>query len=618
MSARDRFPVVGIGASAGGLQALDSFFRNMPSDTGMAFVVVTHLASGKVSTLPEILARYTTMPVAEASRNAQVKPDHVYVCPPDLVLTIKSGRLRLAPPDPRLRHFPIDQFLISLAAERQDAAIGVLLSGGGSDGTLGLRAIKEVGGLTFAQGHNGSHPMQSSMPDSAIAAGAVDVVLPIEELSQRLALVKQDIQRPQDVIAAESRAAERAGATSTLGTISKILRERVGHDFSGYKPKTFLQRVRRRMQVLQLDTIDAYVAQLRKSSDEAPLLFHDLLIGVTSFFRDPAAFEALAQDIIPRLFEHKDANDILRIWVPGCATGEEAYSIAILLREHMDTLRSAPSVQIFATDIDEVALTIARSGRYQPTTLANVSKEQLLRFFTGDNGHYVISKDIRGMCTFSAHNVLQDPPFSRLDLISCRNLLIYFGADFQARVLSLFHFALKPGRYLFLGNSENVSQHTDLFSVADKLHHIYLRRSGAAPSLAFRHGHLTGATTHFLTPSAKGGRTALEDMRSSVETRVLEQFAPAHVVVNRDGDVLCNDDGNDRVIVVDPKTDRIVWQYGHDGVAGRAPGYLSGPDGVDLAPPFSMLVRHAATLPRPPLRCASGLPAGACSVFAGS
>lgn len=535
MGTDDRFPIVGIGASAGGLQALEGLLPGLPLDTGMAFVVVTHMAPGRESPLPSILSRFTAMPVESATDKAVVEPDHVYVCPPDAVLTVQEGRLRLGPLKPEAPRHSIDQFLISLAEDSAEAAIGILLSGGGNDGTLGIKAIKEQGGLTLAQGHDGSGPAQSTMPDTAIAAGVVDLVLAVEAMGPRLA----EYARSYFAAAAEpAAAADDAAPPNALQEISAILFERLSHDFSGYKPQTFLRRVRRRMHVLEIKTIDAYIARLRDDAGEVSLLFRDLLIGVTSFFRDPAAFEALEKLVVPRLFAGKGAGDIVRVWVSGCATGEEAYSIAILLREYMDGLRAPPKVQIFASDIDERAVLFARAGRYQSAAVANVSPERLRRFFTGEEAVFSVNKGIRDMCVFSAHDVLRDPPFSRLDLVSCRNLLIYFGADLQARVLPIFHFALRPGGFLFLGTSENVSQHPDLFAAVEKKQRIFQRRDQVAGPLKAPQFARHAAAVADTYVGRTGVPTALTNLRNVVEGRVMERFAPAHVVVNREGDVL--------------------------------------------------------------------------------
>jgi two-component system CheB/CheR fusion protein len=539
VASQEKFPIVGIGASAGGLEALEGLFRAMPVDTGMSFALVTHLARGHVSSLVEILSRYTAMPVKTAANGAVLEPNELHVCPPDHIMSMVDGRLRLQLRVDEAQRKPIDVYLSSLAEEHGEASIGILLSGGGSDGTLGIKAIKERGGLTLAQGGDGAGPLQTGMPDTAIAAGVVDLVLSVEDMAKRLAAYARNFGKIESLLDDEQdKRGEGDTRRDSYQAIYKILQNQVGHDFSGYKEKSFQRRVRHRMQVSQVAHLKQYIARLREQPDEVTMLFRDLLIGVTNFFRDPGAFDALEKSIIPMLFEGKGAGDTVRIWVPGCATGEEVYSHAILLREHMDTLRASPKVQLFATDIDDHALVVARTGRYPEPLLENVSKQRLKRFFTGDDVSYSVNKDIRDMCIFSAHSVIKDPPFSRIDMVSCRNLLIYFGTEFQARVIPVFHFALKPKGYLFLGTAENVSQFADLFSPVDKKQRIFQRRDHVVSSLQFRA--FTPAVREI--PSAADMRRApgamATNLRHAVEMRVLERFSPAHVVVSREGDVL--------------------------------------------------------------------------------
>jgi two-component system CheB/CheR fusion protein len=541
MASQDKLPIVGIGASAGGLEALEGLFRAMSSETGLSFVVVTHLARGHVSALVEILSRYTAMPVKTAADGAVLQPNELQVCPPDHIMTTVDGKLHLQLRADEAQRKPIDVFLSSLAEEHGEAAIGILLSGGGSDGTLGMKAIKERGGLTLAQGGDGDGPLQTGMPDTAIAAGVIDLVLPVEKMASRLAEYARNFGKIEGVIYDEHRPeTETKENHDAYQPIYRMLQNQVGHDFSGYKEKSFQRRVRHRMQVQQISNLKTYIARLRKNPDEVTLLFRDLLIGVTNFFRDPGAFETLEKTIIPAMFEGKGASDMVRIWVPGCATGEEVYSIAILVREHMDRLRVTPKVQLFATDIDEHALVVARTGRYPGPLLDNVSKTRLRRFFAGDDVSYAVTKEVRDLCIFSSHSVIRDPPFSRIDLISCRNLLIYFGTEFQAQVFPVFHFALRPRGYLFLGTAENVSQFTDLFAPVEKKQRIFQRRDHVSSPLQFPVLSPSGRRSH--TPSAADMRRApgamASNLRQSVETRVLERFAPAHVVINREGDIL--------------------------------------------------------------------------------
>jgi two-component system CheB/CheR fusion protein len=517
------FPIVGIGASAGGLQAIKQFFERMPADTGMAFVIVTHLPMGRESDLPEIVGRYTKIPTRVARADHVIEPDHVYVSPPDHILTVEQGHLRLKAREDAIQRNPIDVFFSSLANDRGEAAVGVLLSGSGSDGSLGMKAIKERGGFTLAQGADGSGPQHGEMPGAAISSGVVDLVVSAEDMAPRLVQFARTFEPPDD----EGAESPEESFAEQQQAIAKILLRQVGHDFSGYKQKTFQRRVRRRMQVLQVDETADYISRLREDPEEAGSLFRDLLIGVTSFFRDPEAFDALERLVIPQLFANKGANDAIRVWVPGCATGEEVYSIAMLLRERMETLKVAPKIQVFATDIDEAALAVARAGRYPAPLMTNVSANRLKRFFTSDDVTFAVNKEIRDLCIFSSHSVLRDPPFSRIDLISCRNLLIYLGADFQAQVIPVFHFALKPHGFLFLGTSENVGAHTDLFAPTDKKRRIFQRRDQIVAPLqipAFAPHGLRGAMPSEHRREAISGAV---NLRRAVETLVLERFAPA-------------------------------------------------------------------------------------------
>ena len=535
MDSQRPLAVVGIGASAGGLEAFEGFFRNVAADTGLAFVLVTHLARGQHSSLQEIVSRYTPIPVREAHDGEVILPNHVYVGPSDHILTVGDNCIRLHQRSSDQQRRPIDVFLSSLAEDYGENAVGILLSGGGTDGTLGIKAIKGSGGLTLAQGADGSGPIQSGMPDNAIAAGVIDLVLPVEEMAARLAIHAQELAAAISGAAPETSDPHREDQIRR--TICQILLKQVGHDFSGYKEKTFMRRVHRRMQVLQLSGLTRYVERLQDDPEEVRLLFGDLLIGVTNFFRDPGAFESLSALVIPRLFESKGASDVVRVWVPGCSTGEEVYSIAILMREHMNTLRASPKVQIFATDIDEPALTVARMGRYPAPLMNNISPERLKRFFVRDDVTYAVSKDIREMCMFSVHSVVRDPPFSRIDLISCRNLLIYFGGDFQSQAIPVFHFALKPRGFLFLGTSENVSQYGDLFSATDKKHRIFQRRDHVVAPLRFAHAPPLGRLASLQESGREPGAMVVA-IRRAVENRVMERYAPAHVVVNSAGDIL--------------------------------------------------------------------------------
>ncbi len=527
------FPVVGIGASAGGVEALEGFFRGMPSAPGMAFVVVTHLGRGRVSVLNEIVARHTTLEVQVAADGLVVRPDRVYVLAVAGVLTIHGGVLRLAEPGTdRPERKPVDVFFSALALDQGEGAAGVVLSGGDGDGTLGIKAIKEHGGLALAQVADGDGPAHPGMPDSAIATGFVDFAVPAERMGAHLVAFARALRQPGGVAALLD--AQGTAAHGLRQEICDILRRQVGHDFAGYKPSTFGRRVERRMQVTQRETIEGYVALLRAEPAEVRLLFRDLLINVTDFFRDAEAFAALAEDVIPELFEGRGADETVRVWVPGCATGEEAYSLAMLLREHLDTLDVQPRVQIFATDIDEHALSVARAARYPLALLGSVSAARRQRFLVRDGAAFVLAREVREMCLFSLHSVLRDPPFSRIDLISCRNLLIYFDLDTQNQVLPTFHYALRPAGILFLGLSENTSQFTDLFARVDGRQRIFRARTEGVPTV--RLPMLVGARG--VMRAERAAPTGAVALRQAVEGQVLDRFAPPHVVVTGEGEVV--------------------------------------------------------------------------------
>ena len=524
------FPIVGVGASAGGVEALEYLFNAMPPDPGVAFVIITHVAPQRESLLPEILARDTRMPVLIAERDQEVHPNHVYVAPAGAVLDIRKGRLGVRAGTEHRERTPIDTFFAALAEDQGEYAIGIVLSGAGSDGTLGIKAIKEHGGLTLAQAADHSGPRHASMPESAIASGLVDLAVPVETMPEQLAAYLRSF----DIL--DKEVDKEAGAETSRKAICEILLDHTGHDFSGYKTRTFYRRIERRMQILQIPSLPAYVDRLREDPGEVNTLFRDLLIGVTNFFRDTKAFEALQQLVMPRLFEGKGPSDTIRVWVPGCATGEEVYSLAILLREQAEQSRLRAKIQVFATDIDEAALAVARAGRYPDTLLQGVSKDRLERFFTSEGTSYVVNKSIRDVCVFSSHSVLRDPPFSRMDLISCRNLLIYLNSELQTHVIPILHYALKPNGFLFLGTSENVTQHGDLFSSIDKKSRIFQRRGDDAamphvPALFRRPAVAGGGLAESKEPTGRS-------VRQSMEARVLEHYSPAHVVVSREGDVI--------------------------------------------------------------------------------
>ena len=527
--------IVGIGASAGGLEAFRSFFAAMPADSGMAFVLVQHLAPQHTSMLSELIARSTSMPVSEAADGERVQANHVYVIPPDATLRIAGGVLQVSKPaPPREYRWPINTFFASLAEDQGDGAVCIVLSGTGSDGARGLRAIKERGGLALAQS-GFDHAAMTGMPASAAATGLVDHILPVEEMPARLLAHQQHLQVS---VGYKGPDGERQDLTTHLRTICQLLRAEVGHDFSQYKEKTLTRRIQRRMHVVQAETVPDYIEHLRGHPDEHQQLFREVLIGVTEFFRDPKAFEALQASAIPQLLAAKGAADTLRVWVAGCATGEEAYSIAIALKEVMAGHRLEPKVQIFATDIDEYAISAARAGRYK-SPLTGVSPERKARWFTQDGDDWCVVKAIREMCVFSPHSAIKDPPFSRMDLVSCRNLLIYLNPELQERLIRTFHYALRPAGYLLLGPSESLGRTTELFEVLNKTQRLYMRSKDSgvgAPALTAQRGARDGVATRAATAAAATG--ASEDLIDLGARQVLEQYSPAYVVIDGNHDIV--------------------------------------------------------------------------------
>lgn len=467
-----KFPIVGIGASAGGLAAFEAFFSGMPlnADPGMAFVLVQHLAPDHKSILTELIQRYTRMMVYEVEDGMTVQPNCAYIIPPNRDMALFNGTLQLLEsPVPRGQRQPIDYFFRSLAKDQRERAICIVLSGTGSDGTSGLRAVKGEGGMVMAQSLETA--AYDGMPGSAINTGLVDYILaPAAMPAQIIAFVSRIFAKTDD----ESKIRHPRN-DNALKKMFMLLRAQVGHDFSQYKSSTINRRIERRKDLLQIAELDEYVRYLQQSPEEVEALFYDLLIGVTSFFRDSEAFAALEKQVIPKLFSNRTANDAIRVWIPGCSTGEEAYSIAILLQEQMESLKHSCKLQVFATDIDNRAIAAARSGIFPASIAIDITPERLARFFTlePDGNSYRINKNIRDSMIFSEHNVIKDPPFSKLDLISCRNLLIYMDGELQKKIIPLFHYALNSGGYLFLGTSETVGVFSNQFSTLDSKNKLY-------------------------------------------------------------------------------------------------------------------------------------------------
>ncbi|MBK8384488.1 MAG: PAS domain-containing protein [Candidatus Accumulibacter sp.] len=530
------FPIVGIGASAGGLSAFEAFFSGMPadSDPGMAFVLVQHLAPDHKSILAELIRRYTRMQVFEVEDGMPVRVNCAYIIPPNHDMAFLNGTLQLLEPsEPRGRRLPIDFFFRSLAQDQHQLAIGIVLSGTGSDGTLGVRAIKGEAGMVMVQSPESTE--FDGMPRSAIATGLVDWELPPAAMpAQLIAYVAHAFGEHSALIAEQTPSNENA-----LKKIFILLRAQTGHDLSQYKTNTINRRIVRRMAVHQLESIEDYVRYLQKSPPEVDALFRDLLIGVTSFFRDPQAFQALEEQVIPQIFDNHPPGSVIRVWSTGCSTGEEAYSIAILLQERMEALKQGWTLQVFASDIDRHAIAAARAAVYPASVAADISPQRLARFFTAeaDGGAYRINKSIRDLLVFSEHDLLRDPPFSRLDLISCRNLLIYLGADLQKSIIPLFHYALNPSGMLFLGTSESVGNFIDLFSVLDRKAKIYQRHEDFAGKQYAALRRFLPTRTVLSRSSAKGDSPVRLPLREVAEQSLLEQIGVAGALINGQGDI---------------------------------------------------------------------------------
>ena len=536
------FPLVGIGASAGGLAAFEAFFSGMPEDIdpGMAFVLVQHLAPDHKSLLTELIGHCTRMPVFEVEDGMVVQANCVYIIPPNCNMALLQGALHLFDPvAPRGQRLPIDFFFQSLAADRQEQAIGIVLSGTGSDGTLGLRAIKESGGMVMAQSLASCE--YDGMPRSAIATGLVDYQLPPTDMPARLiAYAAHALTR---LIGPGLPATPRL--ESALKKVFIVLRTKTGHDFSQYKTSSMQRRILRRMAVQQIETLDIYVDFLQQTPTEAQTLFRDLLISVTGFFRDPEAFLALEHQVLPKLLANKPVGSVVRVWCPGCATGEEAYSLAMLLVERMEAIGRSLTVQVFATDIDSRAIAHARTGLYPASIATDVSAQRLARFFVAghDGADYRIHKNVRDMLVFSEQSLIKDPPFSRLDLISCRNLLIYLNADLQKMLIPLFHFALNPGGVLFLGNSEGLGELEEMFEVLDRAAKLYRRNEypisdRRALLSRFMAPQTAVETSLAAVATVKTAFPARTPLRQLIEQTLLAQVAPASALVNAAGDIL--------------------------------------------------------------------------------
>ena len=531
-SSVEHFPVVGIGASAGGLRAIQSFFDNLPADTGMSFVVIVHLDPDHKSQMADLVQSHTSMPVTQPNRPLKLEPNRVYIIPPDKDFSLADGRIRMdARGTPNRNRAPIDLFFRTLAETHQSHSVAIILSGTGSDGSQGIRLVRERGGLTMAQTPDEAEFQE--MPKNAIATGQVDFVLPVAALAAEAVRLNREgrLHRDGDEDVAKIDEADE----DTIAKILVHLNKKTGHDFGGYRRATVLRRIERRVHFTHSADLSEYLLRLTASSDEAQALLNDLLITVTSFFRDPEAFEALERKVIPKLFAEADPEDGIRVWVAGCATGEEAYSIAMILKEQAELLDHAPPIQVFATDVHERSFAIAREGLYPEAIALDVPAARLDRFFTKEPGGFRIRKQIREKVLFANHNLLRDPPFLRLDLVTCRNLMIYLDHDAKRRVASAFHFGLRPGGYLLLGTSEATDEPSKMFAAVDKKHRIYTALPGRAP--------------YFSAPQQRPSPVrALESRAMARTTRVpsawtlhqqlLEEYAAPSLLVNAEGIVI--------------------------------------------------------------------------------
>lgn len=535
-ASKKAFLIVGIGASAGGFEAFTELLEHLPADTGMAFVFVQHLDPTHESKLAPLLSHSTQMHVTEIRDRTRVAPNHIYIIPPNTALVLSKGVLHLSPRKTGDMHLPIDRFLESLAEDQGNLAVGVILSGNGRDGTVGLKQIKASGGITFSQELSSSK--YPGMPESAERSGCVDFILQPPGIAQELVRIAghESLKRVKTAKADTAL----PGAESDLAKLFSLVRSATGVDFSCYKLTTLKRRIMRRMVLRKIEKLEDYVHHIQEHPPEIELLFQDILINVTGFFRDPAAFQVLKKKIFPRIIKNKDENSPIRIWVPGCATGEEVYSLAISLHEFLGKNQNNKSIQIFGTDISEAMVGRARAGMYPRSIESELSPERLRRYFQRADGGYQISKFIRDACVFAKQNVAEDPPFSKLDLISCRNLLIYLGLSLQKKVLPTFHYSLRPGGFLMLGTSETIGTYSNLFTLVDKRNKIYTRNeSYSRPEIEFTPAiALESSVPRGGAEARRRGEIVHFDLQKKAEEILLSQFCPPAVIVNLRMDVL--------------------------------------------------------------------------------
>lgn len=528
--------IVGMGGSAGGLEAFEEFFGNMPSDSGLAFVIVSHLDPTHKGIMPELLQRITPMKVLQVRDGMKVQPNHVYVIPPNRDISIMHGTLQLLKPAmPRGLRMPIDFFFKHLADDQGEMGIGIILSGMGTDGTLGLKAIKEKLGVAMVQDLNSAK--YTGMPESAINSGLADYVGPANELPAALLRYVNQFSKAIKSLPLVDKKAPGAGA---MQKIFALIRAQTGNDFSLYKKSTIRRRIERRLSVHQINNINQYVRYLQENPHEIDLLFKELLIGVTSFYREPEAFESLKEKVVIPMLKSKKPGDPVRVWVVGCSTGEEAYSIAMILRECIQDLKLKDGfkIQIYATDIDKEAVEVARQGTYPAEIAANVSPERLQRFFVKEEDRYRIRNEIRETMVFALQNVLVDPPFTKLDILSCRNLLIYLTGDLQKKLLPLFHYALNPGGFLFLGSSESIGGFTDLFSSQDSKWRLYERREIPLAHKGLVEFPISPSPYEVRLKGSAAKKYIETDIEKEAQKIIFETVVPPVVLINEKGDIL--------------------------------------------------------------------------------
>lgn len=524
-SSSEPFPIIGVGASAGGLEAFAELLRHIPMNPGLAFVFVLHVDPRQPATVPRTIERATSLRIFEATDGVPLERDTIYVAPPASHISIEKSALRVESLHGVSPLLPIDHFFRSLAAEQATRAVAVVLSGSGSDGAMGMKEIKAEGGITFAQDQTAGF---QSMPRSAVSAGAVDFVLSPHEIARELVRIAQHPYFGKE-------RGERL-SDADLNKVFDMLQATHEVDFALYKPSTVERRIQRRMALHRVKSIGDYVHMLRESPRELQELYDDMLIRVTGFFRDPEVFDSLKQLVLPEIVKERSAENPIRIWVPGCATGEEVYSLAMTVLEYCNNVGVAPAMQIFGTDVAEGAVERARAGVYPENITSEVSPERLRRFFTRIDGQYRITKAVRDCCIFARQNLTKDPPFSKLDLISCRNVMIYLGSVLQRKVMSIFQYALRPNGYLLLGSSETIGAFADLFSVVDRRHKIYLKKPGAAAPRALEFHLMAGRQEE--RPRREEDLIPAVNLFREADRVLLGRFVPSAVLINGEMDIL--------------------------------------------------------------------------------